>query len=136
MTKFVDVYAYNEQGLYVGCVSAQKDKKGQVMLPAGATEKEPLVAIEGCDIVFDGNNWVYVQKEAESSEEMPVEHEEVSYQQKRAAAYPFVGDQLDAIYKGLKELSKTVAMPNDVESWFAQIEAVKAMFPKDEGSSA
>lgn len=49
------------------------------------------------------------------------------YKNFRSDAYPTVGDQLDQIYKGVKELAlKSPAL----DTWVATIDAVKARYPK------
>ena len=51
----------------------------------------------------------------------------VDYQSFRASAYPTIGDQLDQIYKGVKELNlKSPAL----DGWVASIDAIKARYPK------
>lgn len=58
---------------------------------------------------------------------MKIQHKE-DYRQLRAAAYPKLGDQMDAIYKLAKSLG--TPLPPDVEAWIAQIDAVKQKYPK------
>lgn len=54
------------------------------------------------------------------------------YATARAAAYPPIGDQLDALAKLAAALrdAKAVALPPEVLDWLAKVEAVKTRHPK------
>lgn len=54
------------------------------------------------------------------------------YATARAAAYPPIGDQLDAVAKLAAALrdAKALALPPEVEAWLADLETVKARHPK------
>ena len=61
---------------------------------------------------------------------MKIRHRE-PHGHRRQAAYPSVGDQLDAIYKLAQALQdQGVSLPDDVHSWIAQCAEVKRRFPK------
>ena len=47
----------------------------------------------------------------------------------RAAAYPPIGDQLDAIAKSFAALDRS-ALPAETQDWLARLDAVKAAHPK------
>lgn len=52
------------------------------------------------------------------------------YQRDRAAEYPPVADQLDAIYHALKNLNDTgTSFPKEVTDWLTTVEAVKVKYP-------
>lgn len=53
----------------------------------------------------------------------------LAYQEKRANAYPCVGDQLDAIWKVIAALQQELSLPKDVAEMLAKIQAVKEKFP-------
>jgi hypothetical protein len=60
-----------------------------------------------------------------------------SYAAQRREAYPAIGDQLDALWKGFEALSKaaaTEAVSVEASAMLEQIEAVKASIPKDVGA--
>lgn len=49
----------------------------------------------------------------------------------RAAAYPEIGDQLDAMVKlGLALRAQGIDLPEDVTAWLDKCEAVKLKHPK------
>ncbi len=49
----------------------------------------------------------------------------------RRAAYPDIGDQIDAIYKGLAALrAQGNDLPADTIAWIDKVAAVKTRFPK------
>lgn len=49
----------------------------------------------------------------------------------RAAAYPPVGEQLDAIYKLAAMLARAgMELPPETRAWIAQVDAVKRRYPK------
>lgn len=57
-----------------------------------------------------------------------------SYATQRREAYPSIGDQLDALWKGFEALSKAApseAVSAEAAAMLEQIEAVKASIPKD-----
>ena len=57
-----------------------------------------------------------------ASQAKQVELAKTAYQRQRAAEYPPIGDQLDALWKGGDEAA----------SMLAQVQAVKAKYPKSE----
>lgn len=55
----------------------------------------------------------------------------IPYTDLRAAAYPPVGDQLDALVKGFRSLIDAgTALPQETVEWVRACEAVKAAHPK------
>ena len=80
-----------------------------------------------------------VQLEADKQEYI-AHQAKILYQKKRAADYPPIGDQLDAIYNGFKAIQafslkvgeETLSIPigPEAEAWVAAVEAVKAKHPK------
>ncbi|MEJ0004375.1 MAG: hypothetical protein WDN30_14105 [Pararobbsia sp.] len=52
------------------------------------------------------------------------------YRAPRAAAYPDIGDQLDAIWKLLETQYAGATMPPDAARLAAAVRAVKAKYPK------
>lgn len=58
--------------------------------------------------------------DAPSMDELQAAMDAVAYREKRAAEYPYVGDQLDAMWKG----------GDAAAAMLAQIQAVKAKYPK------
>lgn len=52
----------------------------------------------------------------------------------RSAAYPSIGDQLDAIAKGFAALTPE-SLPQETRDWLAQLAAVKAAHPKPESQA-
>lgn len=56
---------------------------------------------------------------------------ENGYKLKREAEYPKIGDQLDAIYKGFKQLEAIGIIPGaDCVAWVDKLDSVKAKHPK------
>ena len=61
---------------------------------------------------------------------MKIQHRE-PYRPLRAAAYPSLGDQLDAVMKLARALrDQGVALPQEVSDWVASCEAVKQRYAK------
>lgn len=61
---------------------------------------------------------------------MKIRHTE-PYAPKRAARYPAIGDQLDAVYKLAVALrAQGMTLPPETQAWIAQVQAVKAAIPK------
>lgn len=56
-------------------------------------------------------------------------HTNIDVRPLRAAAYPDIGDQLDALWKGFEALLSG-APPTAASDMLAQIKAVKAAYPK------
>ncbi len=52
------------------------------------------------------------------------------YRAHRAAAYPALGEGLDALVKGLAAYQRGEPLPPDTLAYLAACEAVKARFPK------
>ncbi|RIQ74585.1 hypothetical protein D0838_05150 [Bordetella avium] len=62
---------------------------------------------------------------------MKIKHRSDSYAAARRAAYPNVGDQLDAVMQLAKALQdQGLALPDDVAAWIAACQKVKNDFPK------
>ena len=60
---------------------------------------------------------------------MKIRHSE-PYKPLRAAAYPKITDQLDAVFKLAEHLrSQGMTMPADVDDWIDQCRAVKDKYP-------
>ena len=55
------------------------------------------------------------------------------YRALRRAAYPDVGDQLDAVLRGLRALIDGQPAPQDLRDLLEQVAAVKAAYPRPEG---
>ena len=55
----------------------------------------------------------------------------VDYSSRRAAEYPSIADQLDAIFKGFKAMADAgTALPADITSMVTILQAIKAKYPK------
>ncbi len=52
------------------------------------------------------------------------------YRAHRAAAYPFIGEGIDALMKGLAAYHRGEPLPPDTLAYIEACEAVKARFPK------
>ena len=52
------------------------------------------------------------------------------YKQSRVEAYPELGDQLDAIMKGLEAYSKGESLPQDTLDWIDTCRTIKQTYPK------
>ncbi|AZY50080.1 hypothetical protein C0J09_13795 [Bordetella avium] len=62
---------------------------------------------------------------------MRIKHRSSAYVAARRAAYPDVGDQLDAVMQLAKALQdQGMALPDDVVAWVAACQKVKNDFPK------
>lgn len=56
-----------------------------------------------------------------------------SYQEKRKADYPDIGDQLDAVFKLAEFLQESgYVLPAEVQHWISACRAVKNRHPVDE----
>ena len=57
------VYNYDSEGYLIGTSELNESDKCQItgawLIPAQATEKEPLQVKEGCDVKFNGSDWEY-----------------------------------------------------------------------------
>jgi len=60
--------------------------------------------------------------------EIKIKHNPVSLRQQ---SYPEVGNQLDAIMKGLEAYSKGEPLPTDTLAWIEQCNLVKSKYPKE-----
>jgi len=84
-----------------------------------------VVTINGDSQAWDKDGNVVVLDESKITTEMDrlqAEYDSQEYARKRAVAYPSVGDQLDMIYKDMKNSTTTHA---------EAVEAVKTKFPKE-----
>lgn len=61
-------------------------------------------------------------------------HHRTDYRKHRGAAYPPVGDALDAIAKGFRALAEGKPLPAETLAWIEACEAVKATYRKPKGS--
>ena len=59
------VYNYDEQGYLIGVSELDNSDKCQItwdwLIPAQATEKEPLAEKEGFEVKFNGSDWEYIK---------------------------------------------------------------------------
>ena len=59
------VYNYNSEGYLIGTSEPDETDKCQItgawLIPAQATEKEPLQVKEGCEVKFIANEWKYIK---------------------------------------------------------------------------
>ena len=95
-------------------------EEGVYLIPAYATEKEPLASKDGFLVKFIGNEWVYEQIPAPIPE--PVKPEpELTYQQKRIAEYPPLMDYIDGVVKGDQA---------QIQAYIDACQAVKLKYPK------
>jgi hypothetical protein len=60
---------------------------------------------------------------------LKIQHSE-DYRKLRAAEYPKIGDQLDAIYKLAQWMKNSQSMPVETLEWLDQVAAVKSKYPK------
>ena len=75
------VYNYNLEGYLLGVSELDDSDKCQItgdwLIPAQATDKEPLEAKEGFEVKFIDNEWQYIKllsiEEKKISEELPLE---------------------------------------------------------------
>jgi len=57
------------------------------------------------------------------------------YKERRAAVYPKVTDQIDAIYKMAKSLNdQGINLPPEVLDWISSVQLVKDTYPKEPGN--
>lgn len=102
-------------------------RKGSYLVPAFATQKRLPKEKEGYVRCFENDNWIYreVPKVEEKEEEKP-ESITLTYKEKRIMEYPPIGDMIDAFVKA-DQGDRT-----DLDRLIAEINAVKAKYPKDE----
>ena len=82
------VYNYNNQGYLIGISELDESDKCQItgewLIPAQATEKEPLEAKEGYEVKFLENEWKYIKlltdEELTSCKKDVRTAEEISYE--------------------------------------------------------
>ena len=59
------VYNYNSEGYLIGTSELDKSDKCQItgvfLIPAQATDKEPLAEKEGYEVKFNGSDWQYIK---------------------------------------------------------------------------
>ena len=59
------VYNYNSEGYLIGVSELDDSDKCQItgdwLIPAQATDKEPLEAKEGFEVIFNGLDWEYIK---------------------------------------------------------------------------
>lgn len=129
--RFIKVYSYDDNGFYLGETMAQRDKKGAIMMPLNSTTVEPLATKDGFVLCWDFVKECWQNIELQKEEPEVVENvKELSYAEKRALEYPYLGDQLDAIFKGFKALQAGESIPQDTIAWLDAIQAVKDKYPK------
>ena len=93
---------------------------GLFHLPAGSTEIEPPSFDASKKICsFNGTEWIVADIPEPESE--PVKEVTLTYADKRRNEYPSMGDQMDMIYKDMKNGTSTHA---------DAVEVVKTKYPK------
>lgn len=79
------VYNYDSNGYFLGVSELDNSDKCQItgdwLIPAMATEKEPLVEKEGYEVKFNENEWQYIKilsiEEKKINGELPFEEGEI-----------------------------------------------------------
>lgn len=79
------IFNYNENGYLIGISELDNSDKCQItgdwLIPAQATDKEPLEIKEGFEIKFIENEWQYIKlltdEEKKIAEELPLEEGEI-----------------------------------------------------------
>lgn len=109
-------------GLLLGESMADQSplEDGVFLVPANATEIEPLANQEGKTIHFEGGQWVYKDIPVELPKEEPIPPV-LTYAELRAAEYPPITDYLDGVVKGDQA---------QIDKYIADCQAVKAKYPK------
>lgn len=57
------------------------------------------------------------------------------YAENRSREYPSIGDQLDAIYKGIRSIARGEALSPECVAWLLKIQEIKDKYPKPEDRS-
>lgn len=114
------VIQLSADGYFAGLTVADESplEPGVFHLPAGAIDEEVPEVPEGKRAKWTGR-WVFEDIPQHDVVEEP-EPVELTYAQKRAAEYPSIGDQLDALFHA-------GVFPAEMA---AQIQAVKDKYPK------
>lgn len=61
---------------------------------------------------------------------LKIHHKPNNHVERRRLEYPGIGDQLDAVYKLVRQMQEQgQLLPPDVEQWVAQCRAVKEKYP-------
>lgn len=154
-------YAYDkETGLYTGIVYPQKNprNKDKLLIPANATTKPPLEGKENSAVIFDKNEWKYIDDYrgeivSDTDEfgrvqtvvirDLGVKPEDIKisplppldYKEQRARLYPSITDQLDEIMKWLAT-EKEITIPAGLKSMAMRCMNVKSRVPKTEKEDA
>jgi hypothetical protein len=116
------IYHYHpETYKFIGEDVADPDPldKGNWLIPANATDIEPLSEIEDMDICFIDGSWVYKEKPEEPKPYDPKEH--WTYAEYRALEYPPVSDYIDGIVKGDQQ---------QIDNYINKCLEVKQKYPK------
>lgn len=61
-------------------------------------------------------------------------YSETQYQRDRAQEYPHIGDQLDALWRGLSALATGEPLPDGTTAMREQIQSVKSKYPAPSGA--
>jgi hypothetical protein len=112
------VIQLDSSGYFIGLTTADESplELGVFLIPAGAVDAPVPVIPEGQRAKWNGT-WVFEAIPQPEPEPEPVE---LTYADKRAAEYPPIGDQLDALWKGGDAAAEMLA----------KVQAVKAKYPK------
>lgn len=121
----MQIYDYDPKTLeFVGSSIADADplEDGNFLIPAFATEKEPLPQKTGYAVKFKDGNWAYEEiVPFVIDQEIPEPKPVLTYAQKRALEYPDFRDYLDGIVKGDQA---------QIQNYIDACLAVKQKYPK------
>lgn len=104
--------------------------------------KDHNLDFDGFDLTDNGNGVVISRQEYEISKPTEEDLNAISeaeadcifYADKRRAAYPDIGEQLDAFVKGFNQLRlQNITLPSELDSVINQCLSVKKKYPKPEG---
>lgn len=89
------------------------------------------IPVHGCasDGRIDFKDEATAEQKARA-ETIKANHTPMWWIEERRKAYPPIGDQLDYLYKALKEF-KAQNTWDGIDEWIGKIDAVKAKYPKD-----
>jgi hypothetical protein len=118
------IYNYDKDTFkYIGSSLADESplEPGIFLIPAHATLDAPPANIEGKELYFENQQWVYKDVIVAAAEPEP-EPVVPTYADLRAAAYPSLYEYLDGIVKNDQE---------QINKYIADCLAVKTRYPKD-----
>lgn len=74
---------------------------------------------------------IVLKTKADKDKDLEDQYNSLTWDRKRAEKYPYIENQIDAIYKGFQAIKDKITLPQETLDWLDQCKKVKEDIPKE-----